>query len=375
MKIAIDISQIAYEGTGVAHYVRQLVTHLISIDKKNDYILFGISLRKQDFIKKFFESFKKYQNVKFKLLPLPQTLGRYLWNKLHLINIEKFTGEIDILHTSDWIEPSSKAKKVTTIHDLIIFKYPEYSHPDIIAIQKEKIRWVKRETDMIIADSSATKEDIIKLLHFDHKKIEVIYPGIDAIFKPIDEIEVAKIRQKYGLYNDYILSVGTLEPRKNIKGVLTAFEKFLKHQLIIARKKPVELIIAGKPGWGENVKKTKFVRFLGYIENKDLPALYAGAQVFVYPSLYEGFGFPVLEAMACGCPVVSSNRGSLAEIINGSALVIDPEMPDDISVKMTQLVIDTDLREKLIKKGKENVSRFQWEKTAKQVLAIYEKLL
>lgn len=375
MKIAIDISQITYEGTGVANYTKELVRNLLKVDKKNEYILFGTSFRGRAILQDYGNTVSDLsEKVSFKFLPLPQTFGNFLWNRIHRVNIETFLGKIDIFHSSDWIQPPTLAKKVTTVHDLVVYKYPETSHPQIVETQKRRLFWVKREVDVVLADSFSTKQDLVRILNFDPSKIKVIYPGVGDEYKPAGEKEITRVKQKYGLFSEYILAVGTREPRKNLKRVVATFERFSHHPLITAREKPVELIIVGKVGWGDQFAPRKYVRLLGYVEQGDLPALYSGAAVFVYPSLYEGFGLPVIEAMACGTPVVTSDRGSLKEITNGCALLVDPEMEDDIAVKLTKVVVDSNLRSELIKKGKENAANFNWEKTAKQIKEVYEKV-
>lgn len=374
MKIAIDISQLVHEGTGVSTYTDQLVRNLLRIDCRNDYILFGISLRKMNSLQNYFSELKLlHKNLTSKFFYIPPSACEFLWNRFHLVKVENFLGPIDLFHSSDWIQPPTNAAKISTVHDLLVYEYPDISHPYIVETQKRRLRWVKKECDTILTDSVFTKDQLVKILHINSTRIEVVYPGISDKFKPVSHDEVQRIKQKYGLYDDYILAVGTLEPRKNIKAVLDAFERFLKHPLISAIKKPIELIIVGKFGWGEKLKKSKYVKSLGFVEENDLPAVYNGAAFFVYPSLYEGFGFPILEAMACGCPVITSNRGSLSELVSNAASIADPEVPDDISAKMTQLFVDENLKTELIKIGKKNAERFNWEKTAKEVLGIYSK--
>ena len=376
MKIAIDISQIVHEGSGVATYTDHLVRNLLKVDKQNEYILFGISFRKFHKLQDYFSELKLLsENLRSNFFHIPPKVGEFVWNKMHLLNIENLIDDVDIFHSSDWIQIPSRAKKITTIHDLLVLEYPEVSHPYIVEVQKRRLKWVQKECDTVLTDSIFTKDQVNKILHIDSSRIEIVYPGISEKFKPAHEESKKFIKQKYGLYDDYILSVGTLEPRKNIKAVLDAFEKFMKHQLISTRKKPIELVIVGKTGWGEKINKTKYIHPLGYVPEKDLPSLYSAASLFVYPSLYEGFGFPVLEAMACNCPVITSDRGSLKEITSDAALIIDPLVSEDIAVKMTQVFVDGDLRENLILKGKKNAERYNWEKTAMEVLNIYKKLV
>lgn len=375
MKIAIDISQIVHGGTGVATYTDQLVRNLLKIDRKNEYILFGISLRKFNLFKNYLAELQlSHHNLDGQFFHIPPKIGEFLGNRLHTIDIENLLDRIDIFHSSDWIQPPSKAKKVTTIHDLVVYKYPEVSHPYIVETQKRRLKWVKKECDRVLVDSVSTKKELIDNLQFNQEKIEVIYPGLSEKYKPVGNEQITRIKQKYGLYDDYILAVGTIEPRKNIKGILSAFEKLMKHTLISTRRKPLELVIVGKFGWGEKIQHTKYIKILGFVDGNDLPGLYSGASMFVFPSFYEGFGFPVLEAMACGCPVITSNCGSLREIAGEAALIVDPQLPEDIALKMTQLFIDQDLRKDLVKKGNINAANFNWEKTAEEVLNIYNTL-
>lgn len=375
MRISIDISQIAYQGTGVANYTSQLVENILKIDKKNEYTLFGISLRQKGLLEGYVEKCSALnKKVKGKIFSIPQTLGNFLWNRLHLLNIESLVAKIDVFHSSDWIEPPSNARKVTTVHDLVIYKYPESSHPDIVQTQKRRLKWVKKESDLIIADSQATKNDIVEILRIKTSRIKVVYPGIKEIFKIASSQEIDAVSRKYNLEQDYILAIGKREPRKNLDRVLSAFEKFLTHPLISTRKRLPELIIVGRRGWGKGIAPSKRVRILGFVPQTDLPALYSGAKIFVYPSLYEGFGLPVVEAMACGCPVITSNRGSLKEVSGDAAIFVDPEISDDIAIKLSKLFIDNNLRQELVKKGKENARRFSWEQSAKKIVEIYEKL-
>ncbi|MBI4990706.1 glycosyltransferase family 4 protein [Candidatus Gottesmanbacteria bacterium] len=375
MKIAIDISQIIYEGSGVASYTDQLVRSLLKSDEENEYLLFGLTLRKHKVLTDFFEQVKVLnKKVSGKFFYLPQKLGNIIWNKLHLLNLDLLLGQVDVFHSSDWIQPPINAKKVTTVHDLIVYKYPETSHPEIVATQKKRLFWVKRECDLVVCDSYATKGDVERILHFDSRKIEVIYPGIEEIYKPQSREEMLRVKQKYNLFDEYLLFVGTWEPRKNLSKITVAFNKFLQHPLIAARKKPIELVLIGKKGWGEKLEFGRFVHQLGFVDKKDLPAIYSGASLFIYPSFYEGFGLPVLEAMSCGCPVITSDRGSLKEIAKDAALLVDPDEEEDLLIKMTQIFIDNKLREELIKKGLTNSARFNWAETAGQILEIYGKV-
>lgn len=373
MRIAIDISQIVYEGTGVATYTRNLVESLLRLDKKNEYILFGVAFRHLDILENFFSKAQEIRpNVLKKFIFIPPTLANIIWNSWHILPVELLVGPIDIFHSSDWTAPPTNAKKVTTIHDLVVFTFPQTSDSHIISTQKRRLQWVKREIDCIISDSYATRDDVVRILKIPKEKIQVLHPGISKEFTPQPKSEIERVKRKYALFDDYLLNVGTMEPRKNLPILFEAFAEFETHSLIRALRKPIELVITGKAGWGgEKLTSRKFIRFIGYVDQKDLPALYSGAREFIYPSLYEGFGIPVLESMACGCPVITSERGSLRELVNGHGLTIDPADSHDISQKMVQCMVDGELRYKLVKDAKTYIARFNWISYARKMIGIY----
>lgn len=189
MRIGIDISQLAFENTGVANYLGQLVEHLVTLDAENEYILFYSSLRKElpSHYSRFFENAK---NVKLKTFKYPPIFLELLWNRLHIMPIESFIGKVDVFLSSDWVQPPSKARKATILYDLIVYTYPEETHnrtnfslrnfifsANIVASQKRRLKWVKREVDKIICISEATKRDAMKILHIPEEKLSVIYPG------------------------------------------------------------------------------------------------------------------------------------------------------------------------------------------------------
>lgn len=375
MKIAIDISQIVYPSTGVATFTMELVKQILQKDKDNQYLLFGMALSQMDRLNDFYNICKRINNnVVKKFIPLPEKLSNFLFNKIRYPDLFKFTNQVDIYHSSDWIQLPADCRKITTIHDLVIKKYPELSDPYIVNTHEKRLQWVKKECDLVVADSISTKKDIIKYISIHENKIEVVYPGINDIFIPCDHQEISRVKNRYGLLDDYILSVGTIEPRKNLKRTVEAFGQFMHHQLISSLGKPVELIIIGKTGWGNDIKPIKGTRILGMVESIDLPAIYSGAKMFVYPSLYEGFGLPVIEAFSCGCPVITSDRGSLEEISGGASQLVDPDNSEDIAVKMVKVFIDKSLRNDLISKGIKQANNFSWEKTADGYISSYQKI-
>jgi len=379
MKIGIDISQIVY-GTGVSFYTQNLVENLLKIDKKNEYVLFGGSLRQQE----------KLRDFGAKVFPFPPSLADFVWNRLHILPVEKFIGSIDVFHSSDWTQPPTKAAKVTTIHDFGFLKYPETAHPKIAAVHKRRLEWVKKECDLIIAVSEATKKDIIEILGIPAEKIRVIY---EATPTDIDRIEdqkvIDKVKKKFGVKGNYLLTVATLEPRKNLKRIIEAFKLFSNgsngNRINSNRLEKnsgnsrMTLVIVGKAGWDEEIsrlakKQLSNIIFTGYINREvELSAFYSGAACFVFPSLYEGFGLPILEAMKCGCPVVSSNLSSMPEVAGEAGILVDPLDVKDIAWGINEVIGDKGRRESLIKKGFEQVKKFSWEKTARETLKVYQQ--
>lgn len=343
-KIAIDISQTAFAGTGVARYTTNLVRILTRFDKKNRYTFFYSSLRKT--ISPNLASLITPPHT-LKLFPFPPAAWELFHNMAHLPFLDMLIGNHDILISSDWTQPSTKAKKISIVHDLVYLKYPQTLHPKIIAVQKRRMELVKKECELIIADSLSTKLDLIELLGIDESRIKVIYPSV-TIQKPTQE-DIKHTLAKYAVLNKkYALTVGKLEPRKNIARLISAFQK--------ANINNISLLIVGPKGWDTTSHNLAYiipdtVHFLGYVPDADLYALYAGAQFFIYPSLYEGFGYPVVEAMSVGCPVATSNTSSMKEIANQSALLFDPQNESEIGNAMAKLASSKEDRNYFSKKG------------------------
>ena len=371
MKIAIDISQIVY-GTGVSNYTADLVRHLLKIDKRNQYILFGTSLRQRHKLDEFKKSLGIYENVTFKFRFLPPTLFELLTNRLRILSAEKLVGqEVDVFHSSDWAQPKVKSKntkKVTTIHDMTVYLFPSSFDPKIIKIQRQRLAKVKEEVDLVIADSRSTKEDVVKFLEIPDEKVRVVYLAASDEFRPADDEKVKDVLRKYKIKKPYILSVATQEPRKNIQKLIDSFEK-------IKEEHPdFSLVLVGKQGWGQGFHSTEGVIWTGYIPKEDLVSVYSGCRVFVYPSLYEGFGLPILEAMACGVPVVTSNNSSMAEIAKDVAVLVDPRSETQLE-RAIKMVINLSLEDyqKMVRASLNCSRKFTWTKTAKETLKIYRE--
>ena len=360
MKIAIDISQVMY-GTGVSVYTQNLVENLLKIDTANKYILFGGSLRRFKELNSLMTSIgvTVHGNSKLKLYPIPPTMADLIWNKLHILPIEALTGKVDVFHSSDWTQPPSEAFKVTTIHDLVPLKYPEISHPSVTATHKARLKWVVKEVDRVIVPSKITAADVAEL-GIDKNKIRIIPEAVDPDFIPATSKEVETIKRKYKITGKYLLAVG-VNPRKNTERIISAF-KMLKNSLNL------KLVVIG---YSNKEKPSESdVIYTGHVPKSELSAFYSGTEALVYPSLYEGFGIPILEAFTCNIPIVTSKSSSTAEVAGEAAVLVDPESVDSIAEGISGAIRN---REKLIKLGTDRVKQFSWEKTVKETLKIYEE--
>lgn len=352
MRIGIDVSPIIY-GTGVSLYTKNLVAALLEIDKENDYMLIGYSLRKLGIFKETF-------GTKVKTFPLPPALMDIVWNKLHILPVEWLIGDVDIFHSSDWIQPPTSAFKVTTIHDLVPLRFPNISHPTIVETHKRRLEWVAKEVDRIIAVSEFTKQEIVELLGIDPQKIRVIHEAPDPSVKPSSKSEVDSIKKKHRIDGDYLLVVGS-DPRKNIPAIIQAFKKL---------KSELNLVIVGRL-W-ETLPQDAHIISVGHISQHDLMALYSGAQALVYTSLYEGFGLPILDAMQVGCPVVTSNISSMPEVTGDAAVLVTPTEPNEIAKGIEKVLSN---RSVWMKKGLARAKQFSWEKAARKTLEVYKEAI
>lgn len=377
MNIGIDIRVLARGArTGVEEYAINLLAHLLRLEEKINYKLFYNAYQKVELN----HNWLSLNNVQLKDFRVPNRLFFILARYFNQPKIDKLLKGIDIYFNPHFFTApvSLKCKKIITFHDLSFEHYPEFFswrkrawHKFLMNTKQEA-----EQADKIIAVSESTKQDLINIYGIEKEKIEVIYSGVGEQFKDISSKSILKdISLKYGLPKKFILFFGTIEPRKNIIGLIKAFEILKENHSIPSELK---LVIAGTKGWlyqdifktAQESKHSQDIVFTGFIEEEDKPCLYNLAELFVFPSFFEGFGFPPLEAMACGIPTIVSGNSSLPEVVDQSALIIDPFNIDEIAWAMELALINGDLRKKLIRKGLEQAKKFSWEKCAKKTLKV-----
>ena len=293
--------------------------------------------------------------------------------------IESFVGLVDLFHATDFVLPPHlpSTKTILTVHDLSFVRVPEAAPPLLKAYLDEVVPRSAQSATHILVDSRATGNDLGSLYDVSPERITVLYGGVDARFRRDVKRELL-LREKYRIGDrPYIFSVGTVQPRKNYVRLVDALKR------IRAQGLDVQLVIAGGQGWleGPLYKALEdegisvYVRLIGFVDEDDLPGLYSCALCVAFPSLYEGFGFPVLEGMACGVPVMTSNISSLPEVAGDAALMVNPYDTEEISETLVKVITDTTLRSTMIAAGYEQVKQFTWESSAKQLLQIYDDVL
>lgn len=354
MRIAIDVSQVIY-GTGVSVYTKELVKNLLYLDRHEEYVLCGYSFRRDDELRRFLSSIDVF--CEKKVIKLPPSFFEFLWNRVHLVNFEFFFGRCDVYHSSDWAQAPSGAFKVTTVHDVPIL-YPDYSLAKVVNVFRRRLRWLQSEVDRIIVPSRATRTDLMKL-GIDRGKIRVIPEGIGEDVVPASGAAKRLVRRKFNITKKFFLAVGTV-PRKNIERVVDAFRK-------AKRDIDFQLVIVG--GDPRAMKLDEDIIFTGFIDKSDLISLYSSSEALIYPSLYEGFGLPILEALKCRTRVVTSRIGALAELGRDHCVLVDPFSVESIRDGMLK-VIGKKFNDDRIKNF---LKRYSWERTARLTLGVYHE--
>ncbi len=375
MRIGIDL-RVLTKGTrtGIEEYSLNLLSRLLSLDKSIKFKLFYNAFSQTELN----YDWLNLPNVELKKFRFP---NRFVFDPLakffNLPKVDKLIGGADIFFAPHFLlsPVSKKCRKVVTFHDLSFEYFPEF-----FSRRKRFWHWSLAprrralSADKIIAVSQSTKDDLVDLYGVPEEKIRVIYSGIGEEFRQMPKQECLSVAQKYGLPQSFILYFGTLEPRKNLIGLIEAYEIF-RAKLAPLAKAP-KLILAGNNGWlceeiFDMAKQSPYgsdIKFIGFVEPADKPRLFNLASIFVYPSFFEGFGFPPLEAMACGVATITSHTSSFPEVVGDSALMVDPYNYEEIAWAIKEVWQDDNLKNRLIASGLERVKSFSWDKCARETL-------
>ncbi len=364
LKIAVDIREAGAEKTGKGWYTYNLVLELLKLDSKNEYLLYTDGEK---------NPYKEFKNAKLRTIQGTS----HKWHLNVLKDLKTAKPDLFFAPTS-YIIPALAPKwlkVIITVHDLVAFLFPGTHNAKAVVIERLTLKRAVKKASHIFVVSENTKKDLLKRFKYPAARVHLV-PCAPADFykEPSKPEELAKFREKLGLPERFILAVGTLEPRKN-------FGTLIKSFVLIKSKLPdYKLVIVGKKGWKyqhiedrlKEFKLEKDVIFPGYLEAEDLKKIYALATVFVFPSLYEGFGIPPLEAMASGCPVVSSNVASLPEVVGDAGILIDPKNARKIADSVVSLIENDQIRNMLVERGLRRAEKFSWRASAEAALKVFE---
>ncbi len=369
----MNASPAVHHIAGLGRYTQELMAALLAVDSENEYVAFYNRPSEAQID----PPLDQLPHLTTDLATKPWRMSALL---AHFARIpqDRLFPEVDLFHATDHLLPRlTRVKSVFTLHDLVFQFYP-HTH-------KTLNRWFLtlmmprflRAADAVIAVSEHTKGDAVRTYGMDEAKIAVIYEGVSERFHRRAPDAIAAVRQKYSLPDRFILSVGTIEPRKNLTSLLEAYHALRNEE------SEYRLVLVGKKGW----LYTGFFRrihelgledeivFPGFVPDEDLPAIYSAADLFVFPSLYEGFGLPVLEALACGTPVIASNASSVPEVAGDSALLVDPSSVEALVHDMRAVLNNTELRQDLQARGPKQAAKFSWQRAARETLDVYSSLL
>jgi len=371
---------------GVENYTIRLIRSMQKIEKDNKYVIY--SERTSDLVEEIWIDGLDPLRTEIRILNEPITVGRKrllksLWDRIQ--NMQRFE-KVDILHHVNANAPIPKIKRgkfVVTVQDLIFLTQSQFFNHNDVRLVRERIKMAIEEADVILAPSFSTIRDLQQYYGVSTEKTRVIYYAADENFRVIKDS--TRLSQAFGKYpfkaGEYIFYTGAVEPRKNIEGLLQIYSHFKK----MTPHKMYTLVIAGEVSQSYKEKLNSMIKqlelrkedvyFTDYVADDDLILLMNGALLFVFPSYYEGFGFPPLEAMACGIPVITSNNSSLPEVIGKGGILVDVNDIVGFAKKMEEVVCNDEYRSEMINKGFEQLMKFSWEKTAKETLEVYKKVL
>lgn len=380
--VGIDVTAALTQGGGIGRYTRELVCAVVAAAPEYHFTLFSA---RPPPVPPVPDSLPVAAHVRHCPAPVDERWLYRLWYRARLpLPVQAFTGRLDLFHSPDFVLPPVAGRVATllTVHDLSFVHYPATFPANLVAYLNRVVPWSVRRATHILADSHSTQRDLAAVWNVPAEKVTVLHSGVNERFRPVtDPVALADVRARYGLGDQpYVLAVGTIQPRKNYEMLVRAFRA-------VAERLPHKLVIAGGRGWLTEGLAAEIDRqgleervlMAGFVTDDDLPALYSAADLFVFPSLYEGFGLPLLEAMGCDVPVISSDASSLPEVAGtggqAAAILLHPTDEAAWSAAMLRLLRDAAERERLVKAGRAQVARFTWQTAARRLAHLYAALL
>jgi glycosyltransferase involved in cell wall biosynthesis len=377
LRIAIDYTSAVNQNAGVGRFARSLVHAVVANDPTDQFLLLHANPNPGRV-----PVYPSGPNVTKRILRVNERWANIIWHRLQVpIPADWLTGPVDVYHSPDFVLPPVRgARSIVTVHDLAFLLYPECADAHLRAYLEKTVPRSVQRADFVVADSENTRNDVIVLLGVPPEQVTVVPGGVDPVFQPVDDPErLAALRQSIGLdeTTPYILFIGVIEPRKNLMGLIEAFD-ILKSR----RPLPHKLVVAGRRGWlsdstMERAERSAYrsdIIFPGFIPDGELPTLYSAAEAFAFPSHYEGFGLPVLEAMACGTPVVASRASSLPEVVGDAGMQVDPNDPERLASALELLALNPEMRADFSARGLERAKLFSWDAAARVMLDVYHQV-
>jgi glycosyltransferase involved in cell wall biosynthesis len=368
MRIGINCRFLhAAQITGVERYAMNLLQGLLQEPTEHSYVLLGGGKKAREFSSR--SPIHRIGNCGFRSPAL-----RQVWEQSALPVIARRAG-LHVMINPINTAPIGYGRNVIVVHDLSFLEHPQWFGRGFVALYRAIVPTAARRAAAVVTDSEYSKGKIVKLLGIDPSRVHVIYLAADPVFKRVEGDALQSVMDRHSLTKPYALYAGSVAPRKNLGRVISAYERVRErlgseHELVVVGASSFHF-----SGNGETSGNVEGVRMLGYVSDDDLAALYSGARVFVFPSLYEGFGLPPLEAMSCGTPVITSNTTSLPEVVGDAAITVDPENTDEIADSLERVLSDDDLAKGLSGKGLERAGSFSWSDTARQMLDVCSNLV